>query len=247
MYLCRLCGEEKHLLDVQYQLDDETDFHGKSYRQLIEHFTRVSLKNEEGLSVNICDGCRFKIIEFADFAGNLETLQKEIEEKPELSFTLDKFKKIYSNNEAGTAIDFLFRNFNCDKYSMWFCDYKFPEELKNTLTCFNLINGFFGFIEALQNRTFALMRVFGDDDCTDAEAAKFGRNHAENFISGVWVFTGNVLPFETDELFGYAYESYDWMKLDPKDEKTKKLFERYLKNSATDKRGRKLRDRKVFK
>lgn len=83
MYLCRLCGEEKYLLDVQYELEDETEHDGISYRQLVETFARVSLKNDNCLSVNICDDCRFKLNDFAGFAKKLEALQCEIEEKPE--------------------------------------------------------------------------------------------------------------------------------------------------------------------
>lgn len=43
------------------------------------------------------------------------------------------------------------------------------------------------------------------------------------------------------------YESYDWKKLDPASEETKKLVHDYFSWSGTDKQGRKFNQGKIFK
>lgn len=43
------------------------------------------------------------------------------------------------------------------------------------------------------------------------------------------------------------YESYNWKKLDPKDEETKKLVAQYFSWTGTDKAGRKFNQGKIFK
>lgn len=43
------------------------------------------------------------------------------------------------------------------------------------------------------------------------------------------------------------YESYDWKKLDPKSEETKKIVQDYFSWSGTDSQGRKFNQGKIFK
>lgn len=43
------------------------------------------------------------------------------------------------------------------------------------------------------------------------------------------------------------YETYDWTKLDPTSEETKKLVNQYFSWTGTDKKGRKFNQGKIFK
>lgn len=53
--------------------------------------------------------------------------------------------------------------------------------------------------------------------------------------------------FNNVDIFQIDYESYDWKKLDPTNEETKKLVQNYFSWSGTDKAGRKFNQGKIFK
>lgn len=56
-----------------------------------------------------------------------------------------------------------------------------------------------------------------------------------------------MLIFQLSPDWTIDYESYDWKKLDPKDENTKKLVAQYFSWTGTDKNGRKFNQGKIFK
>jgi hypothetical protein len=58
------------------------------------------------------------------------------------TFDLDAFKRSYSNEDTLTkAIPFLWTNFDAEHYSIWFAEYKYPQELTLVFMSCNLING----------------------------------------------------------------------------------------------------------
>ena len=61
---------------------------------------------------------------------------------PKSSFILDEFKRVYSNEDIKTkAIPYFWENLDKDNYSIWMCEYKFPEDLGMTFQIENLIEG----------------------------------------------------------------------------------------------------------
>jgi len=50
----------------------------------------------------------------------------------------------------------------------------------------------------------------------------------DSTISGIWIWPGQQLAFELCPDWQVDYESYEWKKLDPKDESTKKMVNEYL-------------------
>ena len=63
---------------------------------------------------------------------------------PKGTFVMDDWKKVYSNEDtAKVAIPYFFENFDPTCYSVWYGEYKFPEELKMAFMSCNLITGFF--------------------------------------------------------------------------------------------------------
>uniref|UniRef100_A0A8R1XZ35 eEF-1B gamma n=1 Tax=Onchocerca volvulus TaxID=6282 RepID=A0A8R1XZ35_ONCVO len=134
---------------------------------------------------------------------------------PKGSFVMDSFKRVYSNEDTATkAIPYFWENFDSENYSIWFAEYKYPEDLTLTFMSCNLISGMFQRLEKLKKNAFASVCLFGTDN--------------NSTISGIWIWRGHELAFKLSPDWQVDYESYDWKKLDPVDEKTKKIVNEYL-------------------
>uniref|UniRef100_A0A915Q7U5 eEF-1B gamma n=1 Tax=Setaria digitata TaxID=48799 RepID=A0A915Q7U5_9BILA len=134
---------------------------------------------------------------------------------PKGSFVMDSFKRVYSNEDTATkAIPYFWENFDPENYSIWFAEYKYPEDLTLTFMSCNLISGMFQRLEKLKKNAFASVCLFGTDN--------------NSTISGIWIWRGHDLAFKLSPDWQVDYESYDWKKLDPTDEKTKKIVNEYL-------------------
>lgn len=137
---------------------------------------------------------------------------------PKSSFILDEFKRVYSNEDIKTkAIPYFWENLDKDNYSIWMCEYKFPEDLGMTFQIENLIEGMYQRLEKLNKNAFANMCVFGKS--RDAQ------------IQGLWVWRGKELVFPICDNWQIDYESYDWTCLDLEAESTKKRVEEYFIHS----------------
>jgi len=63
---------------------------------------------------------------------------------PKSSFILDEFKRVYSNEDIKTkAIPYFWENFDKENFSIWLCEYQFPEDLGMTFQSENLITGMY--------------------------------------------------------------------------------------------------------
>lgn len=152
---------------------------------------------------------------------------------PKGTFDMDSFKRVYSNEDTATvAIPYLWENFDPAHYSIWFADYKYPEELTLTFMSCNLIGGMYQRLEKLKKNAFASVCLFGTDN--------------NSTISGVWIWRGHELVFPLSRDWQIDYESYDWKKLDPEDEKTRKIVNEYLMWEG-DFDGKKFNQGKIFK
>ena len=59
---------------------------------------------------------------------------------------MDEFKRTYSNSDTVTvALPYFWKNFEKEFYSIWFCEYKYADELAKVFMTSNLIGGKFLF------------------------------------------------------------------------------------------------------
>lgn len=152
---------------------------------------------------------------------------------PKGTFNFDDFKRVYSNEEEAKSIPYFFEKFDPENYSIWFGEYKYANELTKVFMSCNLITGMFQRLDKMRKQSFASCILFGEDN--------------NSTISGVWVWRGQDLVFPLSPDWQIDYETYDWKKLDPKSEETKKLVTQYFSWTGTDKDGRKFNQGKIFK
>jgi len=152
---------------------------------------------------------------------------------PAGSFNMDDWKRFYSNNEEVKSVPYFWEKFDKQNYSIWFCEYKYADELSKIFMTCNLVGGMYQRLDKMRKNAFASMCVFGED--------------SKNNISGVWVWRGHELAFPLSEDWQIDYESYDWRKLDADAEETKKLVDQYFKWEGEDTKGRKFNQGKIFK
>jgi elongation factor 1-gamma len=154
---------------------------------------------------------------------------------PKGTFVMDDWKRCYSNEDTEkAAIPYFWKNFDKENYSIWFSEYKFPEELKKKkifMTC-NLVGGMFQRLDKMRKHAFGSVLIFGEDN--------------NNSISGVWVWRGKDLAFELSSDLQVDYESYNWTKLNPDNEADKKKVNDYFLWEG-DFGGKKVNQGKVFK
>ena len=103
-------------------------------------------------------------------------------EMPKPSLNFDEFKRVYSNEDTATvAVPYFWKNFDKENCSIWFCEYKYPQELTKVFMTCNLVTGFFQRLDKLRKNSFGSMCVFGED--------------GNNTITGIWVWRGHDLAF----------------------------------------------------
>ncbi|XP_043283946.1 elongation factor 1-gamma [Venturia canescens] len=152
---------------------------------------------------------------------------------PKGTFDMDDFKRYYSNQDVDESIPYFWEKFDPAHYSIWLGEYKYNDELTKTFMSCNLIGGMFQRLDKMRKAAFASACLFGTDD--------------NSSISGIWVWRGQDLAFTLSPDWQIDYESYNWTKLDPSDEKTKQLVEQYFSWVGEDKEGRKFNQGKIFK
>jgi len=152
---------------------------------------------------------------------------------PKGTFNFDDFKRCYSNEDESKSIPYFWEKFDAENYSIWYGEYKYPEELTKVFMSCNLIGGMYQRLDKMRKQAFASMCLFGEDN--------------NSSISGIWVWRGQELAFTLSPDWQIDYEVYDWKKLDAKSAETKKMVAEYFSWSGTDKQGRKFNQGKIFK
>ncbi|CAF0800021.1 unnamed protein product [Didymodactylos carnosus] len=154
-------------------------------------------------------------------------------EMPKGTFNMDEFKRVYSNEDTKTkALPHFWEHYDKENYSLWQCEYKYPEDLGQIFMTCNLVAGMFQRLEKLRKNAFASMCVWGKDK--------------DNTIAGIWVWKGPGLAFELSPDWQTDYESYTWSKLNPDDEKTKQLVEQFFAWEG-EHNGKSFNQGKIFK
>jgi len=134
---------------------------------------------------------------------------------PKSTFILDEFKRVYSNEDIKSkAIPYFWENFDKENFSIWLCEYQFPQELALTFQSQNLITGMFQRLDKLNKNAFASVGLFGKS-----------RNSQ---IQGIWIWRGTELAFKLSENWQVDYESYDWTRLDPSSSDTQAIVNEFL-------------------
>ncbi|CAN7999836.1 unnamed protein product [Ixodes hexagonus] len=151
---------------------------------------------------------------------------------PKGSFNMDDFKRCYSNESETVSVPYFWEKFDKENYTIWYCEYKYPDELTQVFMSCNLISGMFQRLDKMRKHAFASMILFGEDN--------------KSSISGVWVWRGPELAFKLSEDWQIDYESYDWKKLDPNAPETKTLVDEYFKWEGNF-GGKKFNQGKIFK
>ncbi|XP_054716075.1 elongation factor 1-gamma-like [Uloborus diversus] len=154
------------------------------------------------------------------------------EQFPKGTFIMDEFKRVYSNEDESVSIKYFWEKFDAENYSIWYCEYLYPQELTLTFMSCNLIGGMFQRLDKMRKNAFGSVCLFGEDN--------------NSTISGIWVWRGHELAFKLSEDWQIDYESYSWKKLDPTTPETKKLVSEYLA-WAGDFGGKKFNQGKIFK
>ncbi|KAG7282633.1 hypothetical protein CRUP_021307 [Coryphaenoides rupestris] len=134
---------------------------------------------------------------------------------PKSAFVMDEYKRKYSNEDTLTvAIPHFWENFDPEGYSIWYCEYKYPQELTQSFMSCNLISGMFQRLDRLRKNAFASVILFGTNN--------------DSSISGIWFFRGQELVFPLCDDWQIDYESYTWRKLDPNSEECKIMVKEYF-------------------
>ncbi|GFU18707.1 elongation factor 1-gamma [Nephila pilipes] len=154
------------------------------------------------------------------------------EKFPKGSFIMDEFKRVYSNEDESVSIKYFWDKFDAENYSIWFCEYLYPQELTLTFMSCNLIGGMFQRLDKMRKNAFGSVCLFGEDN--------------NSTISGIWIWRGHELAFTLSEDWQIDYESYNWKKLDPSLPETKKVVTEYLSWSGNF-GGKKFNQGKIFK
>jgi len=152
---------------------------------------------------------------------------------PQPNFVMDEWKKTYSNQDTETvALPYFWDHFDKENMSIWYAEYKYPEELSQIFMTCNLVSGMFQRLDKMRKHAFGSVCILGEDN--------------DNYIAGVWIWRGQNLAFELSPDLQVDYESYDWKKLDPDSEETKKLVKEYFTWEGNF-NGKKFNQGKVFK
>ncbi|XP_034951158.1 elongation factor 1-gamma [Chelonus insularis] len=152
---------------------------------------------------------------------------------PKGTFDMDDFKRVYSNEDESVSVPYFWQKFDPEHYSIWLGEYKYNQELAKVFMSCNLISGMYQRLDKMRKQAFGSFCLYGTDN--------------DSSISGVFIWRGQDLAFTLSPDWQVDYESYTWTKLDPKDEKTKEIVNKYLTWTGEDKEGRKFNQGKIFK
>jgi len=163
-----------------------------------------------------------------------EPKQKDpFEAFPKGTFNMDEFKRVYSNEDTVTkAIPYFWEHFDKENYSVWYCEYKFPQELTLVFMSCNLIAGMYQRLEKMRKHAFGSMCLLGVDN--------------KSTISGVWIWRSQELAFTLSDDWQTDFESYTWKKLDPTNADAKKIVNEYFAWEG-EFNGKKFNQGKIFK
>ena len=177
-------------------------------------------------------------VEAEDEGGDDDDTPKEkpakdpFDQFPKGNFNMDDFKRFYSNNPEEKAIDYFWQKFDKENYSIWYGEYKYPEELTMIFMSCNLMSGMMQRLDRMRKNAFGSLILFGEDN--------------KSQIGQLWIWRGHELAFPLSDDWTVDYESYNWKKVDPNTDEAKKLVKEYFTWEG-DFDGKKFNQGKIFK
>lgn len=138
---------------------------------------------------------------------------------PTSSFDFEVFKRVFSNEPAEKAMEYLEKHFdpNCD--SIWTCEYKYPDDLSLIFMTTNLVRGMMQRLDAMRKWAFGIMNIIGVDK--------------NNTIEGLWIWRGTDLIFELSDDLSADYDCYTWKKIELDSPGAKALIADYFARPDT--------------
>ena len=127
---------------------------------------------------------------------------------PPSTFNLFDFKTLFVNApNKNEALDFFWKNYDPQGFSLWFIEYDKAEgEGQVLFLTSNLMNGFLQRLEHFRKYAFAVHGVYGDEPNLE--------------IRGVWLWRGTEIPQEMKDHPSFEYHKFT--KLDHNNEADKK-------------------------
>lgn len=126
---------------------------------------------------------------------------------------LEDWKRLYTNaKDTRDACKWFWENFDAEGYSIYFCEYKYPEDNQKVFMTCNLLGGFIQHSDPLRPFAFASLILFGAEPRIE--------------VGGVWVFRGDGIPQEMKD--NATAESYEFTRVDIKDEAQRALVDDYF-------------------
>jgi elongation factor 1-gamma len=149
---------------------------------------------------------------------------------PTGKFSMDTWKRFYSNNETPESLKYFWDNFDAECYSMHHFLYKYNEELTKVFMSSNLIGGFYQRLDDLRKYLFGNMAVFGEDN--------------NNMIAGAFIVRGGDIKACMADV--PDVDSYHITAMDINDPEHRRTWEMFLAWEG-DVNGKKLNVAKTFK
>jgi elongation factor 1-gamma len=157
-----------------------------------------------------------------------EKKKNELDSLPKSTFVIDEFKRFYSNNPLDPALAFLWEKFDNEGWSMWFCDYKYNDELTKVFMTTNLVGGFLQRMDPMRKYSFGQMNIYGPE--------------TQQKLTGFWIIRSKEIPKTMSEVDDT--ELYTWNRID-NIEANKDKIRTYLAKENLD--GNEWLDGKTFK
>lgn len=233
-----LHGDRLSVIDLAFvsSMKDrfEKEIKGKGHRNFDRYYNTIV--NQPGFKT--FDFTAAPVQSGADLLESLEAAEKKPKDPfsmlPKTTFDFDDYKRMFSNNPPEVYLPYFWEKFDAENCSIWQCDYKYADELGLVFMSSNLVRGALQRLDKARKQSFGSMCVFGEDNA--------------NTIAGLWVWRGQDLMFKLTEDWQVDYESFEWKKLDPNADETKKLVEMFFKQEdSAVYNGKKLADAKIFK
>jgi elongation factor 1-gamma len=157
-----------------------------------------------------------------------EKKKNELDSLPKSAFQLDEFKRFYSNNPLDASLPWLFEKFDNEGWSMWYCTYKYNDELTKVFMTSNLVGGFLQRMDPMRKYAFGQMNIYGPEN--------------KQNLTGFWIIRSKEIPKSMQEVDDV--ELYEWNRIDDL-EANKAKIRAYLAKENLD--GAEWLDGKTFK
>lgn len=147
---------------------------------------------------------------------------------PPAKFTMDEWKRVYSNEDTITkAIPWFWEHYDPEGYSLWFAKYKYEHNEPQMFMVANSLGGWIQRLDPLRKYGFGSLCIFGTTRPYEVET--------------FWMFRGKDIPKEMTDCDDS--ELYNWVRADEKDKEKINAFLAWEGNFE----GRTFNQGKIFK